>query len=134
MRIKNDFVTNSSSTSYIYLVPDSFDVKNFLSIKEQAGYLDNILEEELEDEERAELVSKVIEIFDDIKNGNSVEIYTEDCEREYSVVYRLISELEMEILSSEISGGNGSVSIVISETFLNKKLNEIKKRLKLEDK
>jgi hypothetical protein len=134
MKIKSDFVTNSSSTSYIYLIPDLFDVKNFLSIKEQAGYLDNLIEEDLEDEERKDLVSKIIDIFDSIKKGNSVDIYMEDCEKEYMAAYRLVSELNMEILSSELSGGNGSVAMLISESFIQKQLSRIKKELKMEDK
>ena len=39
MKIKNDFVTNSSSTNYIVKIPPNFKIEDHLSMLEQGGIL-----------------------------------------------------------------------------------------------
>ncbi len=45
MKLKNDFVTNSSSTSYVAIIPKELDLKKHFNIMEQMGIGSNFIDD-----------------------------------------------------------------------------------------
>jgi len=84
LKIKSDFVTNSSSINYIVVLPNCFDVRNFLSIREHANILDN---------SRVH-IDDVITSFDMLLMDGSVsseDFY--DCPEVFDYTLRVLNEL-----------------------------------------
>jgi len=126
MKIKTDFVTNSSSTSYVVIVPNGFDVKNYLSIKEQAGFMESLVEdwEEGEPIPKAEDLQRV---FEKVKRDGEFQFYCYECDEytyEFSrmlstAIVNLCLELELILLEFDTGSDDGRI-FLMSEDKISK--------------
>lgn len=72
MKIKLDFITNSSSTAYVVMIPKNFDVaKAFSEISDKYSYYEEELEEQFNDSKPAFLES-IVSNIETLKNGSDL--------------------------------------------------------------
>jgi hypothetical protein len=115
LKFKSDFVTNSSSINYIVVLPDDFNVKNYLSIREHANILDNSKVH----------IDDVIGSFDILMIDGSVtseEFY--DCPEVFDYTLRVLNELGVIIERIDTPAGAPYVILNVAAHF-----EKIKERL-----
>jgi hypothetical protein len=152
VKLKQDFVTNSSSTSYVALIPKDFKLEDHFSILEQMGIRSNIISEEYIDEfneffdfdipkeERVKfilnnvkhnlglLLSKkevvlMYEMEDDLKHNLRPQPTN-------GVILGFLKELDLIVLDFPSDSEDGKCVIVPEEAFDKLKLKNIGKRKK----
>ena len=104
MKIRNGFVSNSSSSSYVVFIPDNFsvDCKKFA-----------------EDYDYDELDVDVLEdMVTELKNGSG--LYSQDNYSEYEAIVDVLREKDLIVLAIDGGPDDGSV-----ETISQKKITEI---------
>jgi hypothetical protein len=96
LKIKSDFVTNSSSVNYIVILPSDFKIENYLSIREHANILDSS-EVHIDD---------VIESFNILMMDGSIssDMY-DDCPRAFDYTLRILSELKVIVQKVDTPAG-----------------------------
>lgn len=110
MRIKNDFVTNSSSTAYVVFIPDNFQLDP--EEAEKLFYIEYVEDYENEEYERKALKEELPELIEELKEGKDLWCYgTEgtDPNLYYTIIH--ICEKNGFILSSSEMGGEGNNTI-----------------------
>jgi len=119
MKIKNDFVTNSSSTNMIVAIPPSLTFEQCLSIKEQTGIIDII-------GDYGEIsIEKLSEIFYKLRDTGMVHEYPNN--NEFSVLHSLLSEMNLVIIEDDAGPDRGWIVNAWYDEY-QEKLNEIKKK------
>ena len=100
MKLKSDFVTNSSSTSYIVCIPEELDESYFESVisNSKHGYEDEI----------EELSEQVVENFDVLRDGGDV--WGEEYPAAFDVTIEICQEFGFVL--KEISGGPDEGSLL----------------------
>jgi hypothetical protein len=119
MKFKLDFVTNSSSTSYIVHIPQNFVV----SPQDIRDFAERELDEELFEEtplnEQNDLIEEVVKCVEDVKNGHSVyesDNFDSKDSLAYNYILHICNKNNFKIDSQDIGGGGG-VSIIIGITL-----------------
>ena len=91
MKIKTDFISNSSSAIYIVAIPSSFEIENYLTLREHANIF---LEYEKHNMSKEVLIEKV----KSLKRGSIMEYDIEDNSKPYLyVILNILTELGLHI-------------------------------------
>lgn len=103
MKIKSDFVTNSSSVNFIVILPSDFKIENYLSIREHANILDSS-EVHIDD---------VIESFDTLMMDGSIssDMY-DDCPRAFDYTLRILGELD--VIVQKVDTPSGAPFVIVN--------------------
>ena len=108
MKIKSDFVTNSSSTSYIVCIPEKFDIDMFISLLSDMDEIDN---KEL-------FYNKIKDVVKELKDYGTLDQY--ENELEFYRLSDLLSELELDVLSYDSPSDCGVIININCQKFRNK--------------
>lgn len=116
MKIKQDFVTNSSSTSYVVYIPENFDIDDWIRKKSE------LFEFHDEESPNQSIVKKIVE---KLKHGEQV--WQDDVDRSfnsYNFVYDLFQELGMILKDTDTSSESGRM-INIGTCKIKQQMNKI---------
>ena len=105
MKVKGDFVTNSSSTSYVFCFPKDFDIRGYITKK--------LGPEEVEEDEN------LSHSIDTIVNGN--QLFEADSFSTYKDIIELLSDFE--IAAVDVPSDQGEIQIMYLED-INKQIKE----------
>lgn len=96
LKIKSDFVTNSSSVNFIVVLPNDFKIENYLSIREHANILDT---------SRVH-IDDVIDSFNTlIMDGSISSDMYDDCPEVFDYTLRVLGELKVIIQKVDTPAG-----------------------------
>lgn len=111
MKIKSDFITNSSSTAYVVFVPPDFKLA-LSQIQETWGYKDRLQygEDEGEDISPDDILGDVNESINDLRNNGS--LYSEDHHNVFWILRDAFEKLGLELAAVDSAGGDGADTIV----------------------
>lgn len=112
MKLKSDFVTNSSSTAYVVLIPNNFhiDAGNIEILWDSVGPEDNLSVEQIHKE--------TLEIIEELKNGGDIWYYGFDGVHPqiYHTVLRVCEDNKFIISCKDLNGeGNNMIAGVREE-------------------
>jgi hypothetical protein len=125
MKIKRDFVTNSSSCSYLVFIPDGFEIDKFLHLIEESS-IEELVENDWYDSEefkcKEDVLNKVKEKINDLQQYGS--IHQDD--GVYYIIGEIFRKLDLVLGEPETGGGDGSGAIMnINGTHYREKLTAI---------
>ncbi len=131
MKIKSDFVTNSSSTSYVVYIPEGTSFER-LSISDRLKFrVYELIEQtdgdevvKTEDEIKAGM-NELKKVYNDfVKNGN---YYDYDNYTKYTILEELLGENKLVILSMDTCSDGGSITLLKGRDM--DKIEEINRRM-----
>ena len=124
MKIKSDFVTNSSSTAFVVMVPNSF----YINEDEIKTYINNNYDETYEEAKEVEAFDEMYDCIASLKKGDNLWSYGTDGVHFtiYNSILDLCSEHKFILASLEINGeGNNIIQGVKEEIIENMLINNM---------
>jgi len=119
MKLKHDFVTNSSSTSYVVYIPRNFtispqDIREFIEKEYDEDFFTStsIMKQNA-------MIDTVLRSIEDIKDGNSI-YESDDFDQEDSLPFNFISHICYKNgfnLTEQDTNGGGGMSVIIGISF-----------------
>jgi len=119
MKLKHDFVTNSSSTSYVVYIPRNFtispqDIREFIEKEYDEDFFTStsIMKQNA-------MIDTVLRSIEDIKDGNSI-YESDDFDQEDTLPFNFISYICDKNgfkLSEQDTNGGGGMSVIIGISF-----------------
>lgn len=125
MKIKVDFITNSSSTAYIVFIPDNFDISDFKEVIEKSGYKGDY-EEALDeyDGDEAQFMEQIANNMETLRTDGH--LWAEDI---YMTFWSTLGYLEEKklVIHSMDTGGGGGMDVI--DAVKKEKVQEMLKRM-----
>ena len=125
MKIKSDFITNSSSTAYVVLIPNRFQVRDSDVKKIYA----NNSTEDYDEVYNMDIHELIIESIEKLKEGEELHTYGDDEETPAAVYYTILeicSNHGMIITSTDLGGeGNNTIMGIKEENVQDIMFNHI---------
>jgi len=129
MKIKSDFVTNSSSTSYLVYIPDNFKIEKFRDMILE--HFDEDLKEALDcfepnddgDLTIDEIIEKLFKEFNDLISSGVSYQYENNF---YYIMNDLLDKLDLVLDTEENSSSDNGVITNINSKILKNKIKTIK--------
>jgi len=123
MKIKQDFITNSSSASYLVFIPDSFSIKKFISMITDTEFKNALESWGASDYDKDELIREIYEklnsliSYGDIGQGDGIS---------YDLIASILEKLELVINCPEVGGDDSGMMININSKNIRKKISTIR--------
>lgn len=120
MKIKSDFVTNSSSTGYVVFIPDNFKIKE--SEIEEYGNKMYVHDDDKREGVKKQLHSEIPDAIETLKQGDYLWTYGDEGINHYVyyAVLDICSNHGFVVSSSEFGGeGNNSIFGIKQEHIMN---------------
>lgn len=130
MKIKNSFVTNSSSTGYIVSIPDRFNIKECVEYLDANHLFQNLDNLEDVDEEKDRFINYIISLFETLRDDDVIGTYDCDngCENvAYYEIINIIQDNKLIICEVDLGPDEGYIENLNRKT-LEDKLNQIEKQ------
>jgi len=126
MKLKSDFVTNSSSTSYIVYIPDRFDIEkclNVLKSKDSFNYFDDYFNNNYNDSDDLDkaieyYMDEILNIFMYFKDGSSLEEIDIDCNI-YNEIVEIIRDNKFVLNIFDADSEHGYILDINSSKYRN---------------
>jgi DNA phosphorothioation-dependent restriction protein DptG len=128
MKIKGDFITNSSSTSYVVYIPDDFDYKDYIEDIKTDDIWNDYCEEENKDE-IDKIWKHIKNIFNELKTSED-SILGENgyMSPGYYIVEHFIKKMGFVVSEVNIGSCQGTVTNV-NNPAIKKKIELIRKKI-----
>lgn len=114
MKIKRDFITNSSSTAYIVFIPEHYNLKveRIILLSEYKDYLED---EEPTKKQMLDTINEIMEDIDLLKKGKEVGVGQYGCVK--LILHDLLEEENfiLKIIDIDSSGDNTFSPITLDE-------------------
>jgi len=116
MKIKLDFITNSSSTAYVVMMPDNFNiVESLAKISNQSIYQDDLYE--YCDDDKAKFIEQISENISNLLNGEELWGYDTPC---FCTTQEILEKEDFIIAMVNISSDGGGQIIPANKETIKK--------------
>ena len=105
LKLKTDFVTNSSSTAYIVFIPEHYNPKAE-RITLLSEYIDYLEDEKPTKIEMLDMINEIIRDIDFLKNGKSIEIGS--YAKETLILFELLDKEDLILKKVDVDGEGGT--------------------------
>jgi len=111
MKIKTDFVTNSSSTAYVFFLPSNYIIKEEDLQKCAEEWFDEYVDDDTETIE--DYKKKIVEGVETLKAQHY--LYHEESYQVYTPILEILDKGGYELISIDVDSSSGQIHIVDTE-------------------
>ena len=117
MKIKLDFITNSSSTAYVVMMPDDFNIHNALfKCKDSYSYQDDLCDY---DDDKPKVIEYISEGISKLMAGQDLWNDDTPC---FNTIQEIVEKEDLIIASVDISSDSGGMLISADKSKIKKLL------------